>query len=86
MQKAKIISIVVADNGDGLFHATSPQMPELFVSGDSEEQTLHRVPEAIEGLYALDGELVRALPAEGSDLPIPTPWVIFDGSLPAASR
>ena len=41
---------------DGLFHATSPQMPALFVSGETMLQCLSRVPEAIEGLNVPDDE------------------------------
>lgn len=77
MQKAKIISIEVSEAGEGLFHATSPQIEALFVTGESAEQAIQKVPEAIEGLYALDGLKVDVVPAENDDLPIPQPWVIL---------
>lgn len=34
----------------GLFHATSPQVPELFVTGESIADTLAKVPETLDGL------------------------------------
>lgn len=55
-------------------------MKELFVTGESAEQALQRVPESIEGLYALDGIEVHAVPADSHDLPIPQPWIIFDSA------
>ena len=76
MSRAKIISVEVTTDGEGLFFATSPQMPELFASGQTEQQAIDRVPEMIEGLYALDGIKVQVLPAESDNLPIPQPWVI----------
>ena len=85
MRKAKIISVEVTDNGDGLFHATSPQIRELFVTGESAEQALERVPEAIEGLFALDGIDVCAVQADNDNLPIPQPWVIVDRETQATS-
>jgi len=85
MRKAKIISIEVSGGDDGLFHATSPQLHELFVSGETLEHALSKVPEAIEGLFAIDGVEVRAVPADSQDRQIPEPWVILDRSLNGAS-
>lgn len=84
-RQAKIISIVVSEGDDGLYHVTSPQMESLFVTGETMEQAVDKVPESIEGLYALDGIKVCAVPADSQDLPIPDPWVIVEnGSIEAA--
>ncbi len=77
-RQAKIISIEISEGDDGLYHVTSPQMASLFVTGETMEQAVNKVPESIEGLYALDGVKVRAVPADSQDLPIPDPWVILE--------
>ena len=79
MTRAKIISIEIETGDAGLFHATSPQMGELFVSGESVEEVLDAVPAVIEAIYKAHGKEVSALPADNDDVNIPMPWVILSG-------
>lgn len=77
MTKAKIISIVI-DKGDaGLLHATSPQMPELFVSGETEGELLEAVPVVLRAIFKAHGKDVQVVEVE-DDMPgVPMPWVIL---------
>lgn len=47
------ITINVEAGEAGLFHATSPQMRELFVTGTSVVETIAKIPEPLEALWAL---------------------------------
>ena len=76
MNQAKIISVEIESGEAGLFHATSPQLQELFVSGESEDEVLNAVPDVIATIFSLKGEDVAAYPVEQENVAIPEPWVI----------
>ena len=80
MTKAKIISVEITKGEAGLLHAMSPQMSELFVSGESKEELIEAVPEVIRAIYKAHGKDVTVLEAESSDTPIPMPWVILSNA------
>jgi len=44
------MEIRIERGGAGLFHATSPQMPELFVSGETVEEIREAVPVVVDAI------------------------------------
>jgi hypothetical protein len=76
MGRAKIISVLVEQGEAGLLHGTSPQMKELFVSGETIEEIVEAVPEVIKAIYSAHGQSVSVVPADYAD-GIPMPWVIL---------
>ncbi|MEM6610219.1 MAG: hypothetical protein AAF689_16775 [Pseudomonadota bacterium] len=78
MLKAKIITIIIERGRAGLFHATSPQMTELLVSGESVQEVRSAVPAVVEAIYGAHGKSVQVYETEpeGEDPAIPAPWVI----------
>lgn len=49
----KLVRINVEYDETGLFVATSPDMPNLFVAESSEEALIHEIPQIIEALCKL---------------------------------
>lgn len=78
MQRAKIIGLVIETGEEGLLHATSPDMRELFVSARSVEELKRTVPAVIEAIYDAHGEAVRVLEADGARgaAQDASPWVV----------
>jgi predicted RNase H-like HicB family nuclease len=81
MKRAKIVGVVIEKGDAGLFHATSPDLRGLFVSGESIEEVKSAVPLVIEALFDAQGESVRVIEAEDHGKATPAPWVV----LPKAS-
>lgn len=78
MNRAKIIGVLIEAGEADLFHATSPDMPELLVSGESIEDVKTAVPAVIEAIFKAHGSDVSVVEAESDDAPrIPAPWVII---------
>lgn len=76
MKKAKIVNIKVERGDAGLYYATSPQLKELFVSGETEGELYAAVPTLIEALFAAKGMVVSVIEAE-PDPVAPQPWVVL---------
>ena len=78
MRRAKIVKVHIEEATDtGLFHATSPDMRELFVSRHSIEDLKVAVPKVIEAIMAAHGQSVCAYEVEDDDsMPVPMPWVV----------
>lgn len=77
MNRAKIITVRIEAGDAGLLHATSPEMGELFVSGESVEEIHEAVPEVIKAIFAAHGKSVSVYEADADDLELPMPWVIL---------
>jgi len=85
MDRARIISIVIEPGDAGLFHASSPEMQELFVSGRTIEDVKLAVPQVIEAIYRAHGTDVHVVEAEaGAELY--APWVVLPKEALAAHR
>lgn len=59
-----MVSIVVEVGEAGLLHATSPQIPELLVTGTSMDELRLAVPEVVEALCSAQGQAVRVVAPE----------------------
>lgn len=77
---AKLIDIEIKQGAAGLYHATSPQLNGLFVSGESEQELLEAAPVLIEALYSEQGRKVVVLATDNSNPKIPSPWVVVESS------
>ena len=86
MHLAKIISVNIEAGEAGLFHATSAQMKELLVSGESVEEIREALPAVIRAIFDAHGESVQVLEAENSDVGISMAWVIVPDHSSAATR
>ena len=86
MDRARIISVNVEAGEAGLLHATSAQMKELLVSGESIEEIREALPAVIRAIFDSHGETVQVLEVENNDVGIPMPWVIVPKGRYAAAR
>lgn len=77
MSRAHIVMINVEAGDAGLYHATSPQMKELFISRESVEELLEAVPHMIREIYDLKGEIVTVIPTDDDDPARSVPWVVL---------
>lgn len=80
MDRAKIISVVIKDSGDGTLRATSPQMAGLFIHGNTEEELREALPVVLEAMFRAIGQTVTVVDADGEGLDIPMPWVVLPKS------
>lgn len=76
---AKIVTIEVSQGDAGLLHATSPEVKELFVSGETIAEVTEAVPVVLTAIYAAHGVRVTVVEAEANDLDLPAPWVVLSG-------
>lgn len=76
MRKARIIDVVIERGGAGLYHATSPNLRGLLVSGETVEEVREAVPAVIEAIFDASGESVRAIEAV-DDTNRSSPWVVL---------
>ena len=73
--KPKIIRIeITREEGDFLF-ATSPDLPEFYLSDTEEEAILKDIPAVIEALFAAKGIKVKVIESEETDEPGLPPWI-----------
>lgn len=77
MSKAQIISVEITNGEGGLLHATSPDMTELLVTGESMDELRSAVPIVIEEICRAHGRSVTVVEAENGRDRIPMPWVIM---------
>ena len=76
MPKAHIVTVNV-EAGDGLYHATSPEMKELFISLETVEEVLDAVPHLIRAIYDIRGEDVTVLATDDENTTRAVPWVVL---------
>lgn len=76
MRRAKTIRIDIEERATGMLNATSPDMPEVFVTRPTIDGLMLAVKEAIETIMECRGEIVSVYPLEDEDSRTPPPWVI----------
>jgi predicted RNase H-like HicB family nuclease len=78
--KARIVNIVVEEGRSGVFFATSLDMPNLMVAGQSREDVLAKLPAVIESLYFATGAKVVVSELENNSerdgVSGSLPWVV----------
>ena len=80
MRRAKIIGVIIEKGDAGLYHATSPDMKDLLVSGETVEDVKEAVPAVIAAIYEAYGENVNVVEAEErAESNSPFPWVVLPG-------
>lgn len=63
MSKATIVSIQVETGDTGALYATSEQMREVFVSGETLDELKEAIPVVIEAIFDAKGERVQVMEA-----------------------
>lgn len=55
----EIIMVQIESGDSGLLHATSPQVPELFVSGENFDELFAAVTEVVGVIFSVNGDVDR---------------------------
>lgn len=77
------VPLVLAPQPEGGFTITSPVLPELITEGDTVEETLANVQDALEAAIELHEDLGRQMPNNLQQNPLDKP-VSFEGIVAVA--